>query len=292
MFTGGSIGNNFDALTFAAPNAAAQGEDLFYYLRQDLTGNSVFGFINPDAPAAATAATDLFNLGKKIDYMTFSATEVGYGADNQFYYLRSDTNGNTVFGTINALPSFTGTPAERAVDRFTLTGHFQELEFTPTDVGYGANLFYSIRGGDILTTNTVTTYETNTVTTYETNTVFTFTTNSVVSFTPTNTVTATGMDICLARTVAAAANCGCLGPLAQAPLAPAIAASTTVNRFLSRSFPSENGKSYTVQYKNSMNDPTWTDLETVIGTGGNLPVTDPTAGQQPSRFYRVIMSTP
>jgi uncharacterized repeat protein (TIGR01451 family) len=320
MFTGGTIGNNFDALTFAAPEAAGPspgpGADKFYYLRHDLTGSSFFGFINPDAATAATAATDLFNLGKKIDYMTFSATDVGYGPDNQFYYLRSDTNGNTVFGTINALPSFTGTPAERAVDRFTLTGHFQELEFTPTDVGYGVNLFYSIRGGATFTTNTVTTYITNTVTTYNTNTVpgfitntvagfitntvagfitntvITYTTNRVVSFTPTNTVTVIGMDICQ-DSVNAAANCGCVA--SAPPVLVTVTPNVNSDGFFSLSFPTEVGKSYTVQYKDALTDPTWTDLVppgSVPGTGGPLTIYDSSpAALHPSRFYR-IMSTP
>ena len=212
MFTGGTIGTNFDALTFAAPNPAGVAANLFYYLRHDAAGNSYFGYIDPNAGTAATAATDLFNFSKRINYMTFSAvTGIGYGPTNLFYYLRYDTNGNTVFGTIDVDPAFTGTDDERAVDQFTLTNHFQELEFTPTDVGYGATLFYSITGG-YTTTNIVTTYQTNIVTTYQTNTVTTYTTNSVVSFTTTNTVTATGMDICQARIVTAAADC--LGPVA------------------------------------------------------------------------------
>jgi hypothetical protein len=279
--------------------------------------------INPDAATAATAATDLFNLGKKIDYMTFSATDVGYGATNQFYYLRYDSNGNTVFGTIDALPSFTGTPAERAVDRFTLTGHFQELEFTPTDVGYGANLFYSIQGGATFTTNTVsvfvtntvpgfvtntvssfvtntvpgfvtntvTGFVTNTVSGFVTNTVTTFTTNSVVLFTPTNTVTAVGRDICQVP-VTAAANCGCVAlAVVPAPLAPVIGTPRMINGSFSLAFPTEKGKSYTVQYKNTLNDP-WTNLPgmPVSGTGGDLTITDPTAAGQPSRFYRVVVT--
>jgi hypothetical protein len=135
------------------------------------------------------------------------------------------------------------------------------------------------------------------VITFTTNTVTTYTTNSVVSFTPTNTVMASGMDICQASTVAAAANC--LGPVALSepsgpalqPLVPIAGASTVANGSFSLSFPSENGKSYTVQYKNTLSDPAWTDLETVVGTGGNLPITDAAAAQQRTRFYRVI-STP
>jgi type VI secretion system secreted protein VgrG len=142
---------------------------------------------------------------------------------------------------------------------------------------------------------TVTNYTTNTVTTVVTNTATTYTTNSTVTFTPTNTVTATGMDICQARTAAAAADC--LGPVPlvveRGPSVPLLVsiidAPSLANGLFA--FPSENGKSYTVQYKNSLSDPAWTDLETVAGTGGNLPITDAAAARQRARFYRVI-STP
>jgi hypothetical protein len=46
-----------------------------------------------------------------------------------------------------------------------------------------------------------------------------------------------------------------------------------------------------VQYKNALSDPAWTDLKTVVGTGGSLSIADVTAAQQPRRFYR-IMSAP
>jgi hypothetical protein len=138
----------------------------------------------------------------------------------------------------------------------------------------------------------VTGFVTNTVTGFVTNTVTTFTTNSAVLFTPTNTVTAVGMDICQVP-VTAAANCGCVArAVVPAPLAPVIGTPTVVNGIFSLAFPTEKGKSYTVQYKNTFTDPVWTDLSgmPVLGTGGNLTITDPTAAGQPSRFYRV--STP
>jgi hypothetical protein len=134
----------------------------------------------------------------------------------------------------------------------------------------------------------VTTYTTDTVTTYTTNTVTTYTTNSVVTFTPTNSVTATGMDICQDRIVAAAANC--LGPIGPPQFAPVFGVPTMTNGFFSVSFSGENGISYTVQYKNALNDPAWTDLETVVGTGGNLSITDAVVAQRGSRFYRVILT--
>jgi hypothetical protein len=173
------------------------------------------------------------------------------------------------------------------------------LTFTTTQVGYGPNLFYYLRpAGTTFTTNTVTTYITNTVPGFITNTVpgfitntvTTYTTNSVVSFTMTNTVTAIGMDICQDSVTAAA---DCLGPVVPNVL---VIGTPTINadgRF-GLSFPTVNGESYTVQYKNTLSDPTWTDLVppgTVSGTGGIVIITDATAPGQPSRFYR-IMFTP
>jgi hypothetical protein len=277
MFPPGSIGTNFDALTFAAPNAAGQGANLFYYLRHDGASNTYFGYINPDAATAATAATDLFNFGKKINYMTFSVTDVGYGPTNQFYYLRYDTNGNTVFGTIDADPAFTGTAAARAVDQFTLTNHYQELEFTPTDVGYGPNLFYSIQGGDILTTNN--------------NTFPTYTTNNVIRFTPTNTVMAIGTDICQDSVTAAA---DCVGPIVPIVLDIGITNGPNGGLMLSLAFPTQSGRSYYVVYKDALTDPDpWIILSgPTAGTGGILTIPEPLDPGQPSRFYRIMITTP
>jgi hypothetical protein len=205
---------------------------------------------------------------------------VDYGAD-LFYYLRHDASGLSTFGTILLNPPSPPTTAT-VTDRFTVGTNATELTFTATDVAFGPNLFYFLRGlGVGTTTNSVTTYTTNTVTTY--------TTNSVVSFTTTNTVTAIGMDICQDLVVAAA---NCLGPVAPTTPVPVIGTPTiNADGFFSLSFATENGKSYTVQYKNKLNDPTWTDLETVVGTGGTLIITDATAAGQPTRYYRV-MATP
>jgi hypothetical protein len=170
-------------------------------------------------------------------------------------------------------------------DRIILgTNFLSALTFTATQVGYGPNLFYYLRPAR-------TTYTTNTVTTYTTNTVTTYTTNSMVSFTPTNTVTATGMDICQDQTVVAAANC--LGPVVPTAL---IIGTPNVNSdgFYGLSFPTETGKTYTVQYKNTLADPTWTDLVppgSVPGTGGPLTIYDSSAAAlHQSRFYRVMVT--
>jgi hypothetical protein len=114
----------------------------------------------------------------------------------------------------------------------------------------------------------------------------------VVSFTPTNTVTASGMDICQVP-VTAAANCGCVAP------APPVLVIGTPNinsdGFFGLSFLTEQGKSYYVQYKDTLTDPVWTNLPgmPVPGTGGSLTIYDPSpAALHPSRFYRIMVTTP
>jgi uncharacterized repeat protein (TIGR01451 family) len=269
----------YNALAFAAPNLG-YGDNMFYFLRQDNTGLSTFGTINP-TPGGAEA--DLYSVGSNFDSLVYVPGAVSTWGTSIFAYLRHTSTGS-IIGTIN--------PVTQAVtDRISLgTNFLNELTFTATDVGYGPNLFYYLRpAGSTSTTNTVITYTTNIVITLITNTTTTYATNSGVTFTATNTVTATGMDICQARTVAAAANC--LGPVALALVAPEFRASAMANGLFSLSFASQSGTSYTVQYKNSLTDAAWTDLETVVGTGGNLSITDPAATQRPTRFYRVI-STP
>jgi uncharacterized repeat protein (TIGR01451 family) len=129
------VGNNFDALTFAATDVG-YGANLFYYLRHDNTGRSIFGTINPALPGTVT---DRFTVGTNFDALVFTATDVGYGAPNLFYYLRHDSTGHSIFGTITA----TGT----VTDRFNVGTSFNELAFATTDVGFGANLFYYLHGG-------------------------------------------------------------------------------------------------------------------------------------------------
>jgi len=47
-------------------------------------------------------------------------------------------------------------------------------------------------------------------------------------------------------------------------------------------------QSYRLQYKNDLNEPTWTDLSgSVTATNGAVSVTDPAVNQQ--RFYRLLL---
>ena len=119
----------------------------------------------------------------------------------------------------------------------------------------------------------------------------TYTTNSVVSFTPTNTVTATGMDTCQ-DSVAAAADC--LGPVVPLVVVAGTTNSPT-NGFLeySLSFPTQTGRSYYVEYKNALLDPIWLLLLGPIPGDGTIQTfTDSIVPGQPTRFYRIEITTP
>jgi len=53
-----------------------------------------------------------------------------------------------------------------------------------------------------------------------------------------------------------------------------------------------NGLTYFVEYKNALDDATWTLLKTFPGTGGSVPVVDDTADAVPMRFYRLGIQEP
>jgi hypothetical protein len=335
------VGNNFVALTFAATDMG-YGANMFYYVRRDSNCNSIFGTIDP---AQGGPVTDRFNIGANVDALVFTDTDVGYGANN-FYYLRHDSAGNSTFGTIFV----TGLTTGNVTDRFLVGTNVNELAFTPTDVLYGPNLFYYLRGtpkaGCIettYTTNTVTTFGTNAVITFNTNTVTSFTTNTVTSFSTnsvaslntntvtsfstngvtsfstnsvtrfgtntvtsfttnifktfnisivaaaiTNTVTASGADVCQGRVVTAQATCS--GSLSEpTPLiigGSGVPQPRLTNGNFTWSFMSQTGGSYIVQYKVSLSDPQWTDLQPMAGTGGIINISQAVAGR-PSCYYRL-----
>ena len=335
------VGTNFDALTFSATDVG-YGANLFYYVRHDANCNSIFGTIDP---AQGGPVTDRFSVGENVDALVFASTDVGYGADN-FYYLRHDSTGHSTLGTIFV----TGLTIGAVTDRFSVGTNVVELSFTTTDVLYGPDLFYYLRGMPkvgcaqttfttntattsltnsvlsfttnevssvttnnvvsfdtntvtsfltnsvtTLTTNTVTSTVTNTLTSYSTNSVADYVTNTVSTFTTniiaaaiTNIVTASGVDICQSRTVTASDTCSVF-PSQPVPLmigGAGIPQPRILNGNFSWSFATVEGQSYTVQFKAALDDASWTDLETVTGTGGTLSVSHLVNGQE-SGFYRL-----
>ena len=94
------------------------------------------------------------------------------------------------------------------------------------------------------------------------------------------TVTAVGQDTCAGNTATNSAAC-------VVAATPGISRNKGTN---SITFPTALGENYTVEYKNKLTDPFWTNLPSVPGTGGNQTVTDVTVAGQPTRFYRVMVS--
>ena len=56
---------------------------------------------------------------------------------------------------------------------------------------------------------------------------------------------------------------------------------------ISVKFPAISGKTYVVEYKNSLTDAEWTPLASIAGSDGLMTVTDATSSEAPARFYRV-----
>ncbi len=125
-------------LSYAADNAGGWGANLFYYLRRNALGETIFGSL---IPALLSGPTDRWNLGAGRGFtdLAYTSTDVGFGfGPSQFYYLRLDPlTQTTFFGRLNPL---TGV----ATDIQNLGGIYRTLVFTTTNVGYGANQFYSI----------------------------------------------------------------------------------------------------------------------------------------------------
>jgi hypothetical protein len=128
----GEVG--YFGLTFAAADLG-YGANLFYYLRSDAsTGFTSFGSMDP---ALLGTSVDQFDLGLGgHNALAFTGTDVGYGTD-KMYFLRLDpVTGFTILGTLNPV---TG----KASDIANLGSVFSTLTFSPTDLGFGVNKFYT-----------------------------------------------------------------------------------------------------------------------------------------------------
>ena len=129
------FGTGYTGLAFAAANVGGYGANLFYYVRNDATGLSWFGSINP-TPDLVT--TDRYTVGTNFDALVFVPSAVATWGTAIFAYLRHDNTGS-IIGTINPV-------THTVTDRLHLgTNFLTGFTFTATDVGYGPNLFYYLR---------------------------------------------------------------------------------------------------------------------------------------------------
>jgi len=94
------------------------------------------------------------------------------------------------------------------------------------------------------------------------------------------TITASGQETCAGTTATNAIVCAVV-------TTPAMTRVNGANRI---TFPTANGGTYTVQYKNNLSDPAWINLESVPGTGAPITIQDIPVPGQPTRFYRVMMT--
>jgi len=77
-----------------------------------------------------------------------------------------------------------------------------------------------------------------------------------------------------------ATNCG------GATVPPTLTNVAAVSDTFSFSFQSQNSVPYTIDYKNTLNDPSWATLKVVTGAGNLMTVTDPQTNSV-TRFYRI-----
>ena len=76
----------------------------------------------------------------------------------------------------------------------------------------------------------------------------------------------------------------------QHPLAPRVESTTPGQDGLTISWDAVGGRTYRVQFKNSLNDATWTDLEgDVIASGPTASKVDLSFGTRQERYYRILL---
>ncbi len=92
---------NIFALAFAEPDLG-YGSNIFSFLRTDTTLNNTaaFGTITPGGVVGVTVDVPIADMTQGFDALTFSAANVGHGA-NLFYYLRHNSTCYSTFGAID-----------------------------------------------------------------------------------------------------------------------------------------------------------------------------------------------
>jgi len=108
----------------------------------------------------------------------------------------------------------------------------------------------------------------------------------VTTNTSNNVLTASGVDICQARTVSAGADCS--GPFGG-PTGPTILSITTSNGVATITWTASAGTTYTLQYKDHPQDAIWLNLPgNVLATGATATKND-NLGPLSGRYYRVMV---
>ena len=69
---------------------------------------------------------------------------------------------------------------------------------------------------------------------------------------------------------------------------PALLVNGYANGSFAFSFKTTPGTGYTVEYSTTLT--AWTVVQTYVGNGSTITFTDPGAGGNPARFYRVLLA--
>ena len=129
--------SGYFGLTFAASNLG-YGLNNFYYLRNDPVTETVkFGTLDP---ALLGLSADQFDIGAGgFNTLAFTCADVGYGVDKMYYTRLDPITGYTILGMLD--PAIAG--VRHTSDIANLGSVYNTLTFVPSDVGYGANRFYT-----------------------------------------------------------------------------------------------------------------------------------------------------
>ncbi len=142
-----SVGDNSKALTYVTDNLG-YGANLFYYIRYNAFDHlDYFGTIS----TISEVFQDRIPVGQNLKALTYTADNVGYGA-NLFYYLRYNAVEDLdYFGTIST--------SGEVLDKFSVGRNMKALTYVADDLGYGPNLFYYLRqdGTGLSTLGTIST---------------------------------------------------------------------------------------------------------------------------------------
>ena len=109
----------------------------------------------------------------------------------------------------------------------------------------------------------------------------------VTATTSNNVLTASGTDVCQARTVNASADCS--GPIGGSAGGPTILSITASNGVATITWTSTAGTTYTLQYKDKPQDATWLNLPGNVTAAGTTTSKTNILGPLSGRFYRVLV---
>ena len=235
--------------------------------------NALFQSDRQAETLSPTALRQLAKVGNELTYTAVprdSGKRIGIDRDDDGYFDRDELD----FGSdpANALSLATNRPPTLSVisNRIVFAGQTLEFSVTATDPDIPLQAL----------TFAINTNAPAGATINSTNGWLTWTTSSVQS-PGTNTITVTVTD-------SGSPNRSDAKSFSVILLELRVGALTVATDGVTLSWTAIPNQSYRLQYKNDLNEPTWTDLSgSVTATNGVVSVTDPAVNQQ--RFYRLLL---